>query len=81
MVAIRLKKNDYHKFAKWMNSYYSRYSVNWLGLIGQSLILGIVLIVASFRVAKDIYELSLMNLAAPFIAAQSVRSSKMARFS
>lgn len=71
-----IEKNDYHKFAKWMNSYYSRYSVNWLGLIGQSLILGIVLIVASFRVAKDIYELSLMNLAAPFIAAQSVRSSK-----
>ncbi len=35
-----------------------------------------MLIVASFRVAKDIYELSLMNLAAPFIAAQSVRSSK-----
>jgi hypothetical protein len=45
-----IEKNDYHKFAKWMNSYYSRYSVNWLGLIGQSLILGIVLIVASFRV-------------------------------
>ena len=71
-----IEKNDYHKFAKWMNSYYSRYSVNWIGLIGQSLILGVVLIVASFRVAKDIYELSLMNLAAPFIAAQSVRSSK-----
>ena len=55
---------------------YARYSVNWIGLVGQALILAFALLVAAFRVVKDIFELTLMNLVAPLLAYQSVRSTK-----
>ena len=58
---------------------YARYSVNWIGLIGQALILGFVLIVAGIRVAKDSYELVLMNFIAPLLAYRSIRSTKKLR--
>lgn len=64
------KANDYG---------YTRYSVNWLPMYGQSIILFVVLIVAAFRVTKDIFELTLMNLVAPVMAYQSVRDSKKLR--
>lgn len=55
---------------------YARYSVNWIGLVGQALILAFALLVAAFRVVKDIFELTLLNLVAPLLAYQSVRSTK-----
>ena len=58
---------------------YARYSVNWIGLIGQALILGFVLIVSGIRVVKDSYELVLMNFIAPLLAYRSIRSTKKLR--
>ena len=58
---------------------YSRYSINWTGLLGQSIILAVTLIVATFRVVEDIFELTAMNLVAPVLAYQSVRSTKKLR--
>lgn len=59
--------------------YYSRYSVNWIGLIGQSLIIGVVLLIAGIRVCKDSYELTLMSFIAPLVAYRSIRSTKKLR--
>ena len=61
------------------DSGYTRYSVNWVPLIGQSIILWVILMIAAFRVAKDIFELTNMNLIAPVLAFQSVKSSKKIR--
>lgn len=58
---------------------YARYSVNWIGLIGQALILGFVLIAAGIRVTKDTYELVLMHFIAPLLAYRSIRSTKKLR--
>lgn len=58
---------------------YARYSVNWMSLFLQSITLWVILIVASFKVAKDIFELTAMNLIAPLLAYQSVKSSKKLR--
>lgn len=58
---------------------YTRYDVVWIPLIAQCIILGAVFIIAAFRVVKDIFELTLMNLAAPLLAFQSVRSTKKLR--
>lgn len=59
--------------------YYSRYSVNWVGLIGQATVLGIVLLIAGIRVVKDTFELVLMDFVAPLIAYRSIRSTKKIR--
>ncbi len=58
---------------------YARYDVDWMGLLGQSIILGVILLIASIRVVKDIFELTAMNLVAPILAFQSVRSPKKLR--
>ena len=58
---------------------YARYDVSWFPLIGQQLILAIVLTLAIWRVLKDIFELTVLNLLAPLVAAQSVRESKKLR--
>lgn len=58
---------------------YARYTVNWIGLIGQSIILAVTLIIATFRVVEDIFELTAMNLVAPLLAYQSIRSTKKLR--
>ena len=58
---------------------YARYSVNWVGVIGQSLVLGIVLLLAGIRVVEDSYELALMDFVAPLIAYRSLRSTKKMR--
>ena len=58
---------------------YARYDVDWMGLLGQSIILGVILLIASIRVVKDIFELTVMNLVAPILAFQSVRSPKKLR--
>lgn len=58
---------------------YARYSVNWIGLIGQALILGFVLIAAGIRLVKDMYELALMHFIAPLLAYRSIRSTKKLR--
>ena len=61
------------------DKYYSRYSVNWVGLFGQGIILGIVLLIAGIRVVKDTFELALMNFIVPLIAYRSIRSTKKIR--
>lgn len=58
---------------------YARYDVDWIGLLGQSIILGVILLIASIRVVKDIFELTAMNLVAPILAFQSVRDPKKLR--
>lgn len=58
---------------------YARYDVDWIGLLGQSIILGVILLIASIRVVKDIFELTAMNLVAPVLAFQSVRDPKKMR--
>lgn len=58
---------------------YARYSVNWVGVIGQSLVLGVVLLLAGVRVIEDSYELALMDFVAPLIAYRSLRSTKKMR--
>lgn len=63
-----------------LNDYsYTRYDVEWLPLTAQSIILGIIYVVAAFRVVKDIFELTLMNLIAPLLAYKSTRSTKSLR--
>ncbi|MYV15650.1 pLS20_p028 family conjugation system transmembrane protein [Ligilactobacillus salivarius] len=63
-----------------LNDYsYTRYDVEWLPLTAQSIILGIIYVVAAFRVVKDIFELTLMNLIAPLLAYKSTRSTKTLR--
>lgn len=63
-----------------LNDYsYSRYKVNWIGLFGQSLLLAAVLIASSIRIGKGAVELTGMELIAPLLAYQSVRSSKKLR--
>ena len=63
-----------------LNDYsYTRYEVEWLPLTAQSIILGIIYVVAAFRVVKDIFELTLMNLIAPLLAYKSTRSTKTLR--
>lgn len=74
-----IEKNDYLGFGTANDYSYSRYKVNWIGLLGQSLILAFVLAAASVRVVKDVVELTGMNLIAPVLAYQSVRSSKKLR--
>lgn len=58
---------------------YSRYSVNWIGVLGQELVLCAVLVIASLKVVEDIFELSIMQLIAPLLAYRSIRSSKKMR--
>ncbi len=58
---------------------YLRYSVNWLGLIGQCIALGIILLLATIRVVKDIVELTAMQVIAPLMAYKSVHNSKPLR--
>lgn len=58
---------------------YARYYVHWVLLIGQYFVLSLVLIFAAFRVVKDIFELTAMNLIAPILAYQSVQSGKKMR--
>ncbi|MDY2638536.1 MAG: hypothetical protein SOV68_01180 [Ligilactobacillus salivarius] len=63
-----------------LNDYsYTRYDVEWLPLTAHSIILGIIYVVAAFRVVKDIFELTLMNLIAPLLAYKSTRSTKTLR--
>src|SRR3712207_7282004 len=37
---------------------YDRYSINWLPLIGQCIILVFAFVVAAFRIVKDVFERS-----------------------
>ena len=75
-----LVKNENGTGMGTLNDYsYTRYDVEWLPLTAQSIILGIIYVVAAFRVVKDIFELTLMNLIAPLLAYKSTRSTKTLR--
>lgn len=73
-------KNENGLGMKTLNDYtYARYKVNWVALLGQSIILAVLLIVSAIRVVKDIFELTMMNLVAPILAYKSTRDPKQLR--
>lgn len=58
---------------------YARYSVNWFGVFGESIMIAAMFLIASLKIVRDTFELSILNVVAPMQAYRALRQPKVLR--